>query len=61
VLMDMCKINGMVVSALEAYKKKVSMVERCNLWLLKGDRDSVFRWKMTINAGICKVQVCSKF
>jgi hypothetical protein len=35
--MDMCKINGLVVSALEAYKKKVSMVERCNLWLVKGD------------------------
>jgi hypothetical protein len=51
----------MVVSALEAYKKKVSMVERCNLWLVKGDQDSVFRWKMTINDGTCKVQVCFKF
>jgi hypothetical protein len=45
---------GMVVSALEAYKKKVSMVERCNLWLVKGNQDLVFRWKMMINDGICK-------
>jgi hypothetical protein len=38
VVMDMCKINGMVVLALKTRKKEVSMVERCRLWLAKGNQ-----------------------
>jgi hypothetical protein len=60
VVMDMCKINGMVVSALKTHKE-VSMVERCNLWLVKGNQIWHLGSRWWSMPTFTKFKVCSKF